>query len=77
MKQLNFKSRIRKWLGIEDEMTDVWFVIRSLQESSAEEQKPEAGVVSAKRGAEYWKPHQEGNVIIAEPKEIAILENMK
>lgn len=65
------KTLLRRWLGIEAEMADVWLCIRQLQ--APPQKQPGGGVVTAKKEASYWEPKQSGGVIIAEPKELSIL----
>ncbi len=73
--RLQLKARIRKWLGIEDEMADVWLCISKLQEITEPTQPAETGgvAVQASRRIDQYSPDQSGsNVVIAEPKLLSV-----
>ena len=71
------KSLIRNWLGITDEMHDVWLCVTQLQdESFTVPMEQHGGVVDAVGSLEYT-PNQTGNVVVAEPKMVTVARSKK
>lgn len=73
------RNSLRNFLGISDEMSDVWLCITVLQnEVDAHFSTPiEAGGVVEQTEKPVYQPNQTGNVVVSEPKFVRIMRKQK